>query len=115
MAVDADHRRPRVFSGIQPSGALTLGNYLGALRRWVAEQGEKESYFCIVDMHAITVKQDPELLRQRVLEVAAMYLACGLDPGRSFFFFSSCGVSGGSGSWPGCQSSSPLMEIPWEM
>jgi tryptophanyl-tRNA synthetase len=59
---------------------LTIGNYLGAIKRWVADQGEKESYFCIVDMHAITVPQDPETLRHLTRSVAALYIASGLDP-----------------------------------
>ena len=71
---------PRVFSGIQPSGELTLGTYLGALRRFVADQGASTSFFCIVDLHAITVPQDPRVLRRRTLETAALYLASGLDP-----------------------------------
>lgn len=80
---------PRVFSGIQPSGELTLGTYLGALRRFVADQGTSTTYFCIVDLHAITVPQDPAVLRRRTLETAALYLACGLDPDRSTLFVQS--------------------------
>ncbi|MGQ0433877.1 MAG: tryptophan--tRNA ligase [Microthrixaceae bacterium] len=71
---------PRVFSGIQPSGELTLGTYLGALRRFANDQSSDVSYFCIVDLHAITVPQDPAVLRRRTLETAALYLASGLDP-----------------------------------
>ncbi|MGV3758827.1 MAG: tryptophan--tRNA ligase [Actinomycetota bacterium] len=71
---------PRVFSGIQPSGELTLGTYLGALRRFVADQHASDSVFCVVDLHAITVPQDPEVLRRRTTETLALYLACGLDP-----------------------------------
>jgi len=82
-------RRPRVFSGIQPSGTLTIGNYLGAIRQWVAEQERKENYFCIVDMHAITVRQDPDLLRLKTREVAALYYACGIDPQASTVFVQS--------------------------
>ena len=82
-------RRPRVFSGIQPSGTLTIGNYLGAIRQWVAEQECKENYFCIVDMHAITVRQDPDLLRLKTREVAALYFACGIDPQASTVFVQS--------------------------
>jgi tryptophanyl-tRNA synthetase len=70
----------RVFSGIQPSGDLHLGNYLGALRRFVVDQHEHDSLFCIVDLHAITLPHDPEALRRKTLEAAAMYLAAGLDP-----------------------------------
>ncbi len=80
-----DHKR-RVFSGIQPSGNLHVGNYLGALKNWVAMQNEYENYFCIVDLHAITVPQDPKVLRQKIREVAAIYLASGLDPGRCVIF-----------------------------
>lgn len=70
----------RVFSGIQPSGELTLGTYLGALRRFVVDQHTSDSLFCVVDLHAITVPQDPEVLRRRTTETVALYLACGLDP-----------------------------------
>lgn len=82
-------RRPRVFSGIQPSGTLTIGNYLGAIRQWVAEQERKENFFCIVDMHAITVPQDPDVLRSKTREVAALYYACGIDPRASTVFVQS--------------------------
>jgi tryptophanyl-tRNA synthetase len=77
---------PRVFSGIQPSGNLTLGNYLGALRRWVEMQDAYPTIYCVVDLHAITVWQDPEKLRQATREVAAAFLAIGLDPSRSILF-----------------------------
>ena len=78
---------PRVFSGIQPSGNLTLGNYLGALRRWVEMQDEgRETLYCVVDLHAITVWQDPAALRRATREVAAAFLAIGLDPTRSILF-----------------------------
>ncbi|MGI9118854.1 MAG: tryptophan--tRNA ligase, partial [Acidimicrobiales bacterium] len=70
----------RVFSGIQPSGDLHLGNYLGALRHFVADQHTYDSIFCIVDLHALTVPQDPQALGRRTLEAAQMYLAAGLDP-----------------------------------
>ena len=72
--------RRRVFSGIQPSGNLHLGNYLGAIRRWVDEQGEKENFICVVDLHAVTVYQDPAKLRDQVRELTAMLLASGIDP-----------------------------------
>jgi tryptophanyl-tRNA synthetase len=70
----------RVFSGIQPSGDLHLGNYLGALRRFVDEQHEHDSVFCIVDLHAMTLPHDVEALRRKTLDMAALYLAVGLDP-----------------------------------
>ncbi len=79
--------KPRVFSGIQPSGNLTLGNYLGAVRRFVEMQNSGiETIYCMVDMHAITVWQDPSDLRRRTRELAAAYLACGLDPEKSILF-----------------------------
>jgi tryptophanyl-tRNA synthetase len=71
---------PRVFSGIQPSGELNLGTYLGALRRFATGQTEHDSIFCIVDLHALTVPQDPAALRRRTIETAALYVANGLDP-----------------------------------
>ncbi|WP_084860980.1 tryptophan--tRNA ligase [Salibaculum halophilum] len=78
---------PRVFSGIKPSGGLTLGNYLGAIKRWVAMQDEAtENIYCAVDMHAVTVWQDPAALRQGTREIAAGLLAAGIDPGRSILF-----------------------------
>lgn len=78
---------PRIFSGIQPSGGLTLGNYLGALKRFVEKQEEGiETIYCMVDMHAITVWQDPEKLRQQTREGAAAFIAAGIDPKRSILF-----------------------------
>jgi tryptophanyl-tRNA synthetase len=81
--------KKRVLSGIQPSGDLTIGNYLGALRQWVAEQEAYECYFCVVDLHAITVQQDPAQLRAKTREVAALYLASGLDPQKVTIFVQS--------------------------
>lgn len=79
----------RIFSGIQPSGNLHLGNYLGAIKNWVALQDKYESFFCVVDLHAITVPQDPQKLREKILEVAKIYLAAGIDPGKSTIFIQS--------------------------
>ena len=77
----------RIFSGIQPSGGLTLGNYLGALKRFVEKQDEGiETIYCLVDMHAITVWQDPAKLRQQTREAAAGFIAAGIDPRRSILF-----------------------------
>jgi len=77
----------RIFSGIQPSGGLTLGNYLGALKRFVEKQDEGiETIYCLVDMHAITVWQDPDRLRHQTREAAAGFLAAGIDPARSVLF-----------------------------
>jgi len=78
--------KQRVFSGIQPSGNLHVGNYVGALKNWVAMQDRYENFFCIVDLHAITVPQDPEVVRQKIREVAAIYLASGLDPEKCVIF-----------------------------
>lgn len=80
---------PRIFSGIQPSGALHLGNYLGAIKRWVAQQYEADSIFCIVDMHAITVPQEPDALRNATRELAAGLFAAGLDPQHMALFVQS--------------------------
>ena len=81
--------KKRIFSGIQPSGNLHLGNYLGAIANWVKMQDEYESIFCVVDMHAITVPQDPEALRKKTIEVAKIYLASGIDPEKSSLFIQS--------------------------
>jgi tryptophanyl-tRNA synthetase len=70
----------RVFSGIQPTGDLHLGNLLGAVRRWVAEQGTNDEIFCVVDLHALTVPREPEELRRKTRELTALLVACGLDP-----------------------------------
>jgi tryptophanyl-tRNA synthetase len=77
---------PRVFSGIKPSGDLHLGNYLGAIRRFVPLQQTHETIYCVVDMHAITVWQEPEDLRRWTYEIAAAYIAAGLDPTKSIIF-----------------------------
>ena len=78
--------RRRVFSGIQPSGTPHLGTYLGALRNWESIQDEYDCHYCVVDLHAITVPQDPKVLRHNVRELAAIYLAVGLDPEKSVIF-----------------------------
>src|SRR5947209_2927888 len=72
--------KTRVFSGMQPSGNLHIGNYLGALKNWVRIQQDYECVFCIVDLHAVTVYQDPAELRRKISEIAAIYLAAGIDP-----------------------------------
>jgi tryptophanyl-tRNA synthetase len=82
--------RPRVLSGIQPTAdSFHLGNYLGALRQWVAMQETHDTYYCVVDLHAITVEHDPALLRQRTRVSAAQLLALGIDPDRSVLFVQS--------------------------
>jgi tryptophanyl-tRNA synthetase len=78
-----------VFSGIQPSGNLHIGNYIGALSQWVKTQDEKEAIFCVVDLHAITVPQDPAQLHEKTLEIAALYIAAGIDPKKAHIFVQS--------------------------
>lgn len=78
--------KQRIFSGVQPTGNLHLGNYLGAIRRWVDMQHTHESLFCIVDLHAITVPQEPAKLRAAVRETAAAYIACGIDAQKNIIF-----------------------------
>lgn len=84
-----------IFSGIQPSGNLHIGNYIGAIKQWVELQNSEvrtqksELFFCIVDLHAITIPQDPKILREKILEVAALYIACGIDPQKSYIFIQS--------------------------
>ncbi len=79
----------RVFSGTAPSGRLTIGNYLGAIKHWVATQQDADSLFCVVDLHALTVDHDPALVRARTLEIAALLLAAGLDPDTCTIFVQS--------------------------
>lgn len=78
-----------IFSGIQPSGVITLGNYLGALKNWVDLQHDYHCMFSIVDMHAITVRQDPQELRKRSLDLLKLYIACGIDPEENLLFMQS--------------------------
>jgi len=84
-----EEKRKVIFSGIQPSGELTLGNYLGALKNWVKLQDEYDCYFCVVDLHAITVRQEPKSLRQKTLEVMALYIAAGIEPEKNTIFIQS--------------------------
>jgi len=85
----APRRRKRVFSGMQPSGEAHLGNYLGALRRWVQMQDEYDCLWCIVDDHAITAGGNPQDMPRNVLDLAISYLAVGLDPEKSIIFVQS--------------------------
>ena len=91
----------RVFSGIQPSSDIHIGNYIGAVKRWVElqENPEKENIFCVVDLHALTVPQDPKLLRARTLELLALFLAVGLDPEKSLLFVQSHVTAHAEGGW----------------
>ena len=79
----------RIFSGAQPTGQLHIGNYLGAIKNWVALQDEYEAFYCIVNLHAITLPQDPKTLRQKTLDLARIYLAAGVDPEKSTIFIQS--------------------------
>ena len=81
--------KKRIFSGAQPTGELHLGNYLGALKNWVALQDEYESFYCIVDLHAITIPRDPQELRRKTLNLARIYLAAGINPEKSMVFIQS--------------------------
>ena len=81
--------RPRVLSGVQPTGALHLGNWLGAIRNWVDLQDTHDTFVCVVDLHAITVPHDPARLAEDTLNTAALYLACGMDPQRCSIFIQS--------------------------
>ncbi|MBW4550546.1 MAG: tryptophan--tRNA ligase [Aphanocapsa sp. GSE-SYN-MK-11-07L] len=81
--------KQRVLSGVQPTGNLHLGNYLGAIRNWVESQSQYENYFCVVDLHAITVPHDPKILADNTYKIAALYLACGIDPADSKIFIQS--------------------------
>lgn len=82
-------KKKTVFSGVQPSGALTIGNYIGAIKNWVELQEEYDCNYCIVDLHAVTVPQVPKDLRKNTLDVLALYLACGIDPEKSTIFIQS--------------------------
>ncbi len=84
-----EHEKKIIFSATQPSGRITLGNYLGALRNWVALQDEYNALYCVADEHAITVRQDPAALRRQSLELYAQFIACGLDPEKSIIFIQS--------------------------
>lgn len=83
------NNKKTIFSGIQPSGNLTLGNYLGALKNFTKLQDDYNCYYCVVDMHTLTVRQNPEELRQRAYNLLSLYLACGLDPDKNVLFMQS--------------------------
>ncbi|HEY1076940.1 MAG TPA: tryptophan--tRNA ligase [Fontimonas sp.] len=83
------HSKSVVLSGIQPSGRLTLGNYLGAIKNWLPLHERYDCYYMLVDLHAITVRQDPAVLRERCYEFLALYIACGLDPAKNVLFVQS--------------------------
>ena len=81
--------KKRVFSGIQPSGTLHIGNYLGSIRNWVEDQDRYDNIFCVVDLHAVTVSYDPDELRRSTRQLVTLYLAAGLDPERDTLFVQS--------------------------
>ncbi len=81
--------KPRVLSGVQPTGTLHLGNYLGAIRNWVDDQHDSDNFFCVVDLHAVTVPHDPTMLAENTRAIAALYLACGIDLSCSTIFVQS--------------------------
>src|SRR5579871_647768 len=91
--------KARVFSGMQPSGDLHIGNYLGALKNWVRVQAEYKCIFCIVDLHAVTVYQNPAELRAKILELAGLYLAAGIDPKQSSIMVQSAVPAHAELSW----------------
>ncbi len=81
--------KKRIFSGAQPTGELHIGNYLGALKNWVKLQDEYDAFYCIVNLHSITVPQDPKTLRKKTLDLARIYLAAGVNPEKSTIFIQS--------------------------
>lgn len=84
-----DNVKKTVFSGVQPTGKITLGNYLGAIRNWSPLQEEYNCLYCVVDLHSLTVKQVPAELRKNTMELVALYIACGIDPAKSALFIQS--------------------------
>ena len=86
---ESAERKKTIFSGVQPSGNLTIGNYIGAIRNWTLLQNEYNCIYCVVDMHAITVRQIPAELRRRTYETLAIYIAAGLDPEKNILFVQS--------------------------
>lgn len=84
-----EDKKKVIFSGIKPSGELTLGNYLGAIKNWVTLQDEYDCYFCVADLHAITVRQEPKDLRRRALEILSIYIASGIDAEKNTLFIQS--------------------------
>lgn len=91
-------KKPIVLSAIQPSGSMTLGNYLGAIKNWITMQDEYFCFYALADLHTITVRQDPKEMRKHILDMYALLLACGIDPEKKCFLHSepcnnSCTVS----------------------
>ena len=84
-----DNVRKTAFSGVQPTGRITLGNYLGAIRNWRPLQDEYNCLYCVVDLHSLTVTQVPAELRKNTMDLVALYIACGIDPDKSSLFIQS--------------------------
>lgn len=97
--IQLDIMKKRVFSGIQPSGNLHIGNYIGAIRQWVKHQEDRDNIFCIVDLHAITVPQDPKELRENIREFGALFFACGIDHTKSIVFAQSDNLDHANLGW----------------
>lgn len=87
--MEQTEQRKRIFSGVQPSGNLTIGNYIGSIKNWIPMQDEFECLYCVVDLHTLTVRQKPAELRQRSLNLLALYMACGLDPQKCILYLQS--------------------------
>ena len=87
--MNTTEQKKRILSAVQPSGNLTLGNYLGALKNWADLQEDFECIYCVADLHAITVRQEPAVLRKKSLDTLALYLASGIDPKKAAFFLQS--------------------------
>ena len=94
-----EQTKKRVFSGIQPTGGFTLGNYIGAIRQWPQLQDDCECIYCVVDMHALTVRNDPAVFRKQTLSAAALLLACGLDPEKTIVYIQSHVAAHAQLSW----------------
>jgi len=92
-------KRKNIFSGIQPTGVMTLGNYIGAIKNWVALQNDYSCVYSVVDLHSLTIRQDPKVLKQNILQAYALLIACGVDPERSTLFVQSHVHTHAEGAW----------------
>jgi tryptophanyl-tRNA synthetase len=99
MSEQAPAKKPVIFSGIQPSGSITLGNYIGAIRNFTILDKDYDCLYCVVDLHALTVRQEPAALRRRTLELAALYIAAGLDPVKNIIYCQSHVPAHGELAW----------------
>ena len=103
----------KIFSGVQPTGKLHLGNYLGAIKNFVDLQNKQENQciFCVVDLHAITVKQDPKELKKNIRETAATFIACGIDPALSIIFNQSMVSAHSEAAWICCAHCAQVISL----